>query len=57
MCSNTAKQHICRFLVRKRNIQNVAAGFALFTIEETRHFIGLNVNTFDFYMLGNTHLR
>ena len=30
----------CRFLVLKRNIENVAAGFALFTIVETSRFIG-----------------
>ena len=35
---NTAKQHNCRFLVLKRNIQNVAAGFALCTVVETSRF-------------------
>ena len=45
MCSITAKQINCRFLVLKRNIQNVAAGFALFTVEETSRFICRNVNT------------
>ena len=40
MCSITTKQHNCRFLVLKRNIQNVAAGFALFTVVETSRFIG-----------------
>ena len=43
MCSITAKQHNCWFLVLKRNIQNVEAGFAHFTVVET--FIGWNVNT------------
>ena len=45
MCSITAKQHKCRFLILKRNIQNVATGFALFTVVETSRFIGWNVNT------------
>ena len=40
MCTVTAKQYKCRFLVLKRNIQNVAAGFALLTVVETSHFIG-----------------
>ena len=39
MCSVTAKQHNCRFCVRKRNIKDVAAGFALFTVVETSRFI------------------
>ena len=45
MCSITAKQLNCRFLVPKRNIENVAAGFALFTSVETSQIIGWNVNT------------
>ena len=45
MCTVTAKQHNCRFLVLKRNIQNVAAGFALFKVVETGRFICWNVNT------------
>ena len=45
MCTVTAKQHNCRFLVLKRNIQNVAASFALFTVVETCCLIGWNVNT------------
>ena len=45
MCTVTAKHYICRFLVLKRNIQNVAAGFALFTVVETSRFFGWNVNT------------
>ena len=36
----TVKQHNCRFLVLKKNIQKVAAGFALFTVVETSRFIG-----------------
>ena len=44
MCSNTAKQHNYRFLVLKRNIQNMAAGFALFTVVETNRFIGWEIN-------------
>ena len=40
MCSITTKQHNCRFFVLERNIQNVAAGFALFTVVETSRFIG-----------------
>ena len=35
-----AKQHNCRFLVLKRNIQNFAAGFALFSVVEISRFIG-----------------
>ena len=46
MCTVTPKQHNCRFLVLKRNIQNVAAGFAFFTVIETSRLFGLNVNTF-----------
>ena len=40
MCTVTTKQHNCRFLVLKSNIQNVEAGFALFTVEETSRFFG-----------------
>ena len=40
MCNVTAKQHICRLLSLKRNFQNVAASFALFTVVETSRFIG-----------------
>ena len=40
MCTITAKQNNCPFLVLIRNIQNVAAGFALFTVVETSRFIG-----------------
>ena len=45
MCSITAKQHNCWFLVFEGNIQNMAACFALFTVVETNHFFGWNVNT------------
>ena len=45
MCAVTTKQHNCGFLVLKRSILNVTAGFALFTVVETIHFIGWNVNT------------
>ena len=45
MCTITTKQQNCQFLVLKRKIQNVAAGFALFTVVETSRFIGWNVNT------------
>ena len=38
--NESTKQHNCRFLVPKRNIQNETAGFALFTVVETVHFIG-----------------
>ena len=38
--NETTKQHNCRFLVHKTNIQNVTAGFALFTVVETSRFIG-----------------
>ena len=40
MFTVAAKQHNCRFLVLKRNIQNVAAGFALFTVVEASRFVG-----------------
>ena len=40
MCTVTAKQRKCRLLVLNTNIQNVAAGFALFTVVETSSFIG-----------------
>ena len=43
--SCNAKQHNCQFLVLKKNIQNVAAGFALFTVVETSCFIGWIVKT------------
>ena len=45
LCTVTAKQHSFRFLVLKRNIQNVAASFALITVVETSRFIGWKVNT------------
>ena len=45
MCTVTSKQHNCQFLVLKRNIENVAAGFGLFTVGETSRLIGWNVNT------------
>ena len=38
--NETTKQHNCRFLVLKRNIQNETAGFALFTVVQTNHLIG-----------------
>ena len=56
MCTVTAKQHNCRFLVLKMNIQNVAAGFALFTVVETARFIGLNVNTLIISTRGTIHI-
>ena len=40
MSTVTNKQHNCLFLVLKRNIENVAAGFALLTVVETSRFIG-----------------
>ena len=40
ICSITTKQHNCWFLVPKRNVKNVAAGFALFTVVEPCRFIG-----------------
>ena len=45
MCTITTKQHHCRFLVLEKIIQNVAADFSLFTVVETNHFFGWNVNT------------
>ena len=45
MCAMTAKQYNCQFLVLKTNFQNVAVGFALFTIVETSRFIGWEVKT------------
>ena len=44
-CTITTKQHNSRFLLLKRIIQNVTAGFALFTVVETRRFYS-NVKTF-----------
>ena len=38
--NETAKRLNCRFLVPNRIIQNVATGFALFTVVETSRFIG-----------------
>ena len=38
--NETANQLKCRFLVPNRNIENVATGFAFFTVVETSHFIG-----------------
>ena len=40
MCTITTKQHSCRFLVLKRNIQNVRAGFALFAVVKIRCSVG-----------------
>ena len=40
MCAIAAKQHKCRFLVLEKEIQKVAAVFALFNVVETRRFIG-----------------
>ena len=45
MCTVTAKQHKCRFSILKRNLQNVAAGFALFTVVETSRCFVWNMNT------------
>ena len=39
MCALATKQPNCRFLVIERNIQNVAAAFAIFTVAETIRFI------------------
>ena len=40
MCAIATKKHKCRFLVLEGNIQNVAAGSALFTVVEITRFIG-----------------
>ena len=56
MCSITAKQHKCRYLVLKRNFQNVAACFALFTVVETSRFIGWKVNTLFVSTCGRIHI-
>ena len=49
----TAKQHKCRFLVLKTNIQNVVAGFALFTVVETSRFFLVGMLTyFSFLHVG-----
>ena len=45
MCTVTDKQHNCWFMVPKRNTQNISEGVARFTVAETSHFIGWNVNT------------
>ena len=55
MCTVTTKQHKCQFLVLKRNIQNVAAGFALFAVETSR-FIGCNINTLFNSTCGTIHI-
>ena len=52
MCSITAKQHNYWFLILERNIQNVVAGFALFTVVETSRFLGWNVKHFSFLHIG-----
>ena len=56
MCTVAAKQHNCRFLVPKRNIQNVEASFALFTVIETSRFIGWEVNTLFVSTCGTIHI-
>ena len=56
MRSITAKQHNCRFLDLKRNIQNVAAGFALFTFVETSRFVGWKINTLFVSTCGTKHI-
>ena len=56
MCTITVKQHICQFLVLKRNIQNVAADFALFTVVETSRFIGWNLNTLFLSLCWTVHI-
>ena len=56
MCTVTAKQHNCQCLVPKRNIQNVAASFALFTVIKTSRFIGWNVNTLFVSTCGTVHI-
>ena len=40
VCTITIKQHNCRFLVLERNILNMTAGFALFTVVEISHSFG-----------------
>ena len=58
MCTITAKQNNCRFLVHKRNIQNVAAGFGLFTVKKIIVPLLVEIKThFRFCMLDNTHLQ
>ena len=52
MCTVTAKQQSCRFLVLKRNIQNVVAGFVIFTVVETSRFIGGNLITLLIFHVG-----
>ena len=44
MRTTRTKQHNCRFLVLKRNIQHKWAGFALSTVIETGDFVGSKVN-------------
>ena len=39
MCTITTKRIYCRFLVPKKNIENVRAGFALFTVVDTRNVV------------------
>ena len=44
MCTITAKQHKCRFLVLERNVKKMAAGFETLTFVKTSRFIGWNEN-------------
>ena len=57
MCTVVAKERNCRFLVLKGKIQNVTAGFALFTVVETSRFLVEFQTHFRFYMLDKTHLQ
>ena len=56
MCIITAKQHNCWFLILKRHFQNVAPGLALFTVVETRYFIGFIVNTLFISICWTKHI-
>ena len=56
MSAVTTKQHNCRFLVLKSNIQNVAAGFAIFTVVQTSSFNGWNVNTIFISLCWTIHI-
>ena len=56
ICTVTAKQHNCQFLVLEWNFQNVAAGFALFTVEEISRFISWNRNTLFISTCSTIHI-
>ena len=56
MSTITTKQHICRFLVLQKNIQNVTTGFALFTVVGIGNSVSWKVSTLFVWACWTIHI-